>query len=311
MKIEHLYYFLVIANTKSINKAANKLFLSQQHLSRIIHTLEEDLHIQLLYRTSTGIELTEKGNVFLQFAEKIVNDYREMQSYFYLDALPALEQNTNIQGNCQIAFPFFFSMFLNDFIKGLHKIHPGITIRYFEDSGDYSAQALRNSNMLHVVVEAAEQIPDLFHEDSGLTSYYVGDTSVSVCVNRNSPLASKPCISQTDLDAQLVTCYPQNASNTLLKNSNILFISSNISQHLDSVVNNNSICIVASYIQPGIERLYPDVILLPFEKQFTVPIYIMHNRDLQLSNSDKAVLQFAAKYMQKLNQVANSFILHS
>ena len=112
MKIEHLYYFLVIANTKSINKAARKLFVSQQHLSRIVNTLEEDLHIKLLNRTSTGIELTEKGKVFTQFAEKIVNDYREMQSYFYLDALPALDENKEVHGSCQIAFPFFFSMFL-------------------------------------------------------------------------------------------------------------------------------------------------------------------------------------------------------
>ncbi|MBO5139647.1 MAG: LysR family transcriptional regulator, partial [Peptococcaceae bacterium] len=124
MKIEHLYYFLVIANTNSINKAAQKLFISQQHLSRIVNTLEEDLHIKLLHRTASGIELTEKGKIFSQFAEKIVNDYREMQSYFYLDALPTIEQEADIHGNCQIAFPFFFSMFLNDFIKKLQKIHP-------------------------------------------------------------------------------------------------------------------------------------------------------------------------------------------
>ena len=82
MKIEHLYYFLVIANTKSINKAACKLYLSQQHLSRIVTNLENELHIQLLKRSPAGIELTEKGEVFSQFAEKIVNDYREMQTHF-------------------------------------------------------------------------------------------------------------------------------------------------------------------------------------------------------------------------------------
>ncbi len=308
MKIEHLYYFLVVANTSSINKAAQKLFISQQHLSRIINNLEEDLHIKLLNRTSTGIELTEKGNVFSKFAEKIVNDYREMQSYFYLDALPALEQETDIHGSCQIAFPFFFSIFLNDFIKSLHKIHPGITIRYFEDSGDYSAQTLRESNMLHVVVDSQEQIPDLSQAETGLTAYYIGTTSVSVCVNRNTPLAEKPAVSQADIDTHLVTCYPNSSSNMLLKKANVLFVSANISQHLDSVVNNNSICIVASYIEPGIKRLYPDVVMLPFEKQFTVPIYIMHNKDLHLAEADKAVLQFAAQYMQKLNKAANASI---
>lgn len=64
MKIEHLYYFLIIAETKSINKAAHKLFISQQQLSRVINGLENDLHTQLLQRNSAGIELTEKGLVF-------------------------------------------------------------------------------------------------------------------------------------------------------------------------------------------------------------------------------------------------------
>ncbi|MBQ2777928.1 MAG: LysR family transcriptional regulator [Peptococcaceae bacterium] len=303
MKIEHLYYFLVIANTKSINKAARKLFVSQQHLSRIVNTLEEDLHIKLLNRTSTGIELTEKGKVFTQFAEKIVNDYREMQSYFYLDALPALDENKEVHGSCQIAFPFFFSMFLNDFIKKLHEVHPDITIRYFEDAGSYNVEAIRNSNMLHVVVESKEQIRDLFTTESGLTAYHIGDTGVSVCVNRTSPLASLPVLSQANINSQLATAYPQSTSNILLKNANILFVSSNIYQHLDSVVHNNSICIVASYIQPGIKKLYPDIVLLPFEREFTVPIHIMHNQIMQLTDADKAVIQFTAQYMQKLNNV--------
>lgn len=302
MKIEHLYYFLVISETKSINKASQKLFISQQHLSRIINGLEDDLHVRLLNRTSTGIEVTEKGKIFAQFAEKIVNTYREMQSYFYLDALPAPSQTENIHGSCQIAFPFFFSLFLNDFIKQLQKIHPGISIRYYESTGIYDAKTLHDSNTLHVVVESKEHIQDLFGESSGLTNYYVGDTDVRFCVNRHSPLASKPSLSQADLDTQLVTCYPQKTQYIALKEENILFISSNLTQHLDSVINNQSICFAPGYIRASIEQFYPDVVLLPFERQFTASIYIMHNKDMVLTEPDKAVIQFAAQYMQNLSQ---------
>ncbi len=305
MKIEHLYYFLVVANTNSINKAAQKLFISQQHLSRIMNGLEEDLHIQLLRRTSTGIELTEKGKVFSQFAEKIVNNYQEMQSYFYLDALPAPEHTEEILGSARIAFPFFFSLFLNDFMKGLHQIHPGVTLRYFEDSGDYQAESLRNSNMLHVVVEHAEQLQNVLHDDSELTAYYIGETGVSFCVNRQSPLAQKPILSQTDINTQLITCYPQMTYNQLLKDANVLFVSSNIYQHLDSVVHNGSICFAPSYIQTGIQKQYPDIVMLPFERQYTVPIYIVHNKNMLLTDADKAVIRYAAQYMQELSKAAN------
>lgn len=301
MKIEHLYYFLVIANSKSINKASKKLFLSQQHLSRIINTLEEDLQLKLFHRTSTGIELTDKGKVFSTFAEKIVNDYREMQNYFYMDALPVLEGSNEVHGSCQIAFPFFFSIFLNDFIKKLQEVYPGITIRYFEDTGNYNAETMRNSNMLHVVVEAKENVENLFEDSAGLTSYYIGETGASMCVNRKSSLADLPVLSQTDLETQLVTAYPQSSSNILLQNANVLFVSSNIYQHLDSVVNNNSVCVVASYIRPGIEQLYPDIVLLPFERQFTIPIHIMHPQTHVLTDADKAVIRFTAQYLQQLN----------
>ena len=60
---------------------------------------------------------------------------------------------------------------------------------------------------------------------------------------------------------------------------------------------------MASYIQPGIKKLYPDIVLLPFEREFTVPIHIMHNQIMQLTDADKAVIQFTAQYMQKLNNV--------
>ena len=305
MKIEHLYYFLVIANTKSINKASKKLFLSQQHLSRIINALEEELQLKLFHRTSTGIELTDKGKAFSTFAEKIVNDYREMQTYFYMDALPTFEKNTEVHGSCQIAFPFFFSIFLNDFIKKLHEVHPGITIRYFEDTGNYNVETMRNSNMLHVVVEAKENVKSLFDDNAGLSSYYIGETGVSMCVNRKSPLADLPVLSQADLETQLVTAYPQSSSNILLQKANVLFVSSNIYQHLDSVVNNNSVCVVASYIRPGIERLYPDIVLLPFERQFTIPIHIMHTQKHVLTDADKAVIRFTAQYLQQLNNSKN------
>ncbi|MBR6755496.1 MAG: LysR family transcriptional regulator [Peptococcaceae bacterium] len=305
MKIKHLYYFLVVKNTKSINKAAQKLFISQQHLSRIISSIEDEFHIKLFTRTPTGIELTEKGMFFSTYAEKIVNDYREMQSFFYLDALPVLEQKDNLQGNCQIAFPFFFSLFLNDFIQEFDTLHPGINIRYYEDYGFPSAETLCNPPILHVIVEHGEQIQSLLQQNKGLKSYYIGETSVSFCVNKNSPLASKPILTKEDIDAQKFTIYPQRVDYTLFKNVDILFVSSNIHQHLDSVIHNNSICFVPTYIRSGIEKLYPDVVLRSFELQYDVPIYVIYSDALTLTDADKAVIQFAAQYMQKLSKSVN------
>ncbi len=65
MKIEHLQYFIVLANSSSISKAAEKLFISQQQLNRIITSLEEEVQTKLLSRTTNGVSLTEEGQDFL------------------------------------------------------------------------------------------------------------------------------------------------------------------------------------------------------------------------------------------------------
>lgn len=303
MKIEHLYYFLVVANTKSINKAACKLYLSQQHLSRIITNLENELHIQLLQRSPIGIELTKKGQIFSEFAEKIVNDYREMQTYFYMDALPVLDQQ-EVRGTCQIAFPFFFSLFLNDFIQKLNRTYPDISIRCFEGAEQSSLDDLAQSNMLHVIVGTVEQEQELLNEKSKLTSYYIGETGASFCVHRASALAAKSVLTKKDVDTQLQTCYPQNNWNSnVLTTGNVLFTSSNIYQHLDSVVHNKSICVVPNYIRSGINSAYPDITLIPYEQQFLIPMYIFHSAHMVLNTAEKAVIRFVAQYIQALNQM--------
>lgn len=299
LNIDHLYYFSVIADTKSINQASRRLFVSQQHLSRIVSALEDELHTKLLRRASTGIELTEKGEVFLNFAQKIVADYREMQSYFYLEALPDFDQSQSVQGSCKITLPFFFSLFLNDFIGKLSATYPALTISCFEDADGYNADELYASDMLHLLLLDITN-HDLSNTDSKLVFYEIGHTTASCCVNRTSALAHKSVLTSKDIANARQTIYPAQ-SKALHGVQNILFISSNIYQHLDSVVHNQSVCIIPTYIRSGIYAAYPDIVLIPYEKQMSIPIYLVHSSRHTLQIADKAVIRFVAQYIQKLN----------
>lgn len=64
MNIQQLTYIVEIANCKSISRAAEYLFVSQPALSQQIRNLEKELGYRVFHRTSKGLELTEKGNVF-------------------------------------------------------------------------------------------------------------------------------------------------------------------------------------------------------------------------------------------------------
>ena len=80
MRTEDLYYFLEIVNAKSLSAAAQNLFVSQQNLSRIIRSLEEEFRIVLFYRHKNGMELTADGMRFLEYANKILQIYADMHT---------------------------------------------------------------------------------------------------------------------------------------------------------------------------------------------------------------------------------------
>lgn len=73
MRIEQLYYFQEIAQTRSISLAAKNLYLSQQSLSAALAALEQEFHLQLFVRSRKGVTLTEKGEAFLQDAQYVID----------------------------------------------------------------------------------------------------------------------------------------------------------------------------------------------------------------------------------------------
>lgn len=72
MTLQQLTYAVKIADTKSMNKAAASLFVSQPALSGTIRDLEEELHIEIFLRTNKGIVTTPEGDEFLRYARQMV-----------------------------------------------------------------------------------------------------------------------------------------------------------------------------------------------------------------------------------------------
>lgn len=64
MELRHLRYFITVAEELSFSKAAVKLHTAQPSLSQQIKDLEDDIGVQLFYRTKRKVELTEEGLVF-------------------------------------------------------------------------------------------------------------------------------------------------------------------------------------------------------------------------------------------------------
>lgn len=93
MRIESLKYFIEVAKSSSITKAAETLFLNQTTLSATIRSLEEELNVVLFKRTKKGVSLTSEGEKILPLAQEVIEQYTNMlriqlgasSEYLYLD----------------------------------------------------------------------------------------------------------------------------------------------------------------------------------------------------------------------------------
>ena len=63
MNLVHLKYAVEVAETGSINKASEKLYVSQPNLSRAIKELEASLGVTIFDRSAKGMVLTPDGEV--------------------------------------------------------------------------------------------------------------------------------------------------------------------------------------------------------------------------------------------------------
>lgn len=74
----HLETFCRIAELKSFSKAADDLFLTQPTISGHILSLEKSLSLRLFDRTSREVRLTKAGEVFLEYASKILSSRKDL-----------------------------------------------------------------------------------------------------------------------------------------------------------------------------------------------------------------------------------------
>lgn len=78
MTLQQLRYAMVVAQTGSMNKAAESLFISQPTLTNTIRGLEEESGITIFNRTNKGVNLTAEGSDFLFYAKKVCDQYDQL-----------------------------------------------------------------------------------------------------------------------------------------------------------------------------------------------------------------------------------------
>lgn len=72
MELTHLRYFVMLASVLNFTEAARRLFITQSTLSQSVRHTEEYLGVQLFERIGKKVYLTDAGNAFLPYAQKVM-----------------------------------------------------------------------------------------------------------------------------------------------------------------------------------------------------------------------------------------------
>ena len=82
MTLQQLLYVTAIAESGSINGAANLLQVSQSCLSSALSNLEREVKIIVFQRHNRGVSLTPDGEEFLGYARRAIDEFRVMEERY-------------------------------------------------------------------------------------------------------------------------------------------------------------------------------------------------------------------------------------
>lgn len=191
MNTEFLKGFLETARTKSISKASEALHISHTALSKQLRSLEQQFDVQLLVRSSQGVELTDAGKVLYESSSALLDQ---------LSVLTRALEPYKIWQCIRIGtVPDIASQYLLASLHNLKKHGHEVDLVYRQSTTDVY-KMLFNGEVDLVVAERISMHP----------SIWVGDLHrepLFVVMPKEHPFAAKEAITLSELSSQPLVLY--------------------------------------------------------------------------------------------------------
>lgn len=158
MRMRQLQCFVVLAEELNFTRAAQRLNMSQPPLSTQIQTLERELGAELISRTSRKVTLTRAGELFLQRASNMLDQYER-----------SLQEIREIQhgqdGMIEIGTTgSILRGGLSELLAGFAAAYPRITLRVHEQSPAAQINEVRSRRTDVSFNRSAPRDAELAHE---------------------------------------------------------------------------------------------------------------------------------------------------
>lgn len=195
MNLLHMKYAVEIAETKSINKAAEKLFVGQSALSRAIKELETSLGVTLFERSAKGMFPTPDGEVFVRYAKTVLKQVDAIENMFSDDHAARTQFSISVPRASYIsdAFAKFSKLIGKDTEAELF---------YKETNALRAIKNLLNDEFKLGIVRYAESFDKYYKnmmDEKGLEYELITEFRYKLLYHKDSPLAKKDEVTYDDL----------------------------------------------------------------------------------------------------------------
>jgi DNA-binding transcriptional LysR family regulator len=187
--LQQLRILKAVATEKNFTKAAEVLYLSQPSLSKQIKTLEKNLDIVLINRENNRISLTENGEVFLQYSERILALCEE-------SCRALIDLKNGDRGNLTVGASQTIGTYLMPRVLALFaQNYPQIDLKVQVNSTRLIANNVLNREIDIAVVGG--EIPSELKKN--LTIKHFVEDELSLIISKSHPFAKKKKINKENL----------------------------------------------------------------------------------------------------------------
>lgn len=171
MDIRTLRYFVEVVRQQSFTRAAERLFVTQPTISKMLKNLEDELECTLIIRDGRKLLLTDTGQVVFERGVAILAEFHQLKAEL-------ADINHLDKGTLRLGIPPMVGMLMAGPISLFRQRYPGIELKIAEFGGLTVQQAVINGE-LDLAMTA---LP--VEEENGLATLALFSHSLCVLVPR-------------------------------------------------------------------------------------------------------------------------------
>ena len=298
MTLNQLLYIITIADEGSLNKAAEKLYMTQPTLTSSLRDVEAELGVTIFRRTGRGVTVTNDGAEFLQYARQLYGQYESLMGKYSDEGGLKTKFGVSTQ-HYSFAIKAFVEM-----VKGFDM-----------DKYEFAIREARTHDVIHDVVTGKSEIGILYtndfnekvlnkiFKDNQLEFVHLFTCEGYAYLWKNHPLAGKKVIALEELQDYPCLSFEQGDNNSFYFAEEILSTydfkktikSNDRATNLNLMVGLNAFTLCSGIICEELNG--SDYIAVKLAKEVTMDIGYIKRAHMNMSEIGELYIEEIKKYV--------------